>query len=152
MEEPSKVEELEKWEEQELEKTMELLREEDSQWEGRMKGRRQGGNKSSIGINGGGKRVTKEPPGGRRRKKLRFSLVEDDWGGMKTTSNMKGGSKEDSREDQIAVMEGAAEQPSMGAIATTRPEGGEAAPSTECGQAQQHPYSSVGGGDSRHLE
>ena len=71
VEEPSKVEELEKWEEQELEKTMELLREKDSQWEGRMKGRRQEGTRSSIAISGGGKRATKEQPGGRRRKKLK---------------------------------------------------------------------------------
>ena len=146
VEEPSKVEELEKWEEQELEKTMELLREEDKQWEGRMRGRRHEGTKSSSTAHGGGKRATREPPGGRRRKKLKFSLVEDDWGIMKTTSDLEEGSKADSREDQTVLEEGATDQPWMGAIATTRTEGGGATQNTECGQAQQHSFSSLGGG------
>ena len=125
---------------------MELLREEDIQWEGRMKGRRHEGTRSSITVHGGGKRVTKEPPGGRRKKKLKFSLVEDDWGVMKTTSNLEEGSKEDSRGDQTVVVEGAAEQPWMGAIATTRSKGGGSTHNPECGQAQQHSFSSLGGG------
>ena len=43
------------------------------------------------------------------------------------------------------TVDGATEQPQWGALSTTRPDGTEATPQTECGQAQQPLLSILGG-------
>ena len=80
---------MEKWEEQEIEKTMDTLREEDRQWESKMKGKRSEVSKSSTAIYGGGKREGREQASSRRRKRLKFDLVEDDWRQWKTTDSQR---------------------------------------------------------------
>ena len=55
VEEPSKIEELGRWEEQEVERTMSTLREDDMLWERRKKGERSNISRSST-MSYGGKR------------------------------------------------------------------------------------------------
>ena len=50
--EPSRDKELERWEEQELEKAMEQLRQENSKWEDRIKGRRYEVTRNSLANQG----------------------------------------------------------------------------------------------------
>ena len=81
----SKVDELEKWEEQEVERAMTTLMEEDRLWERKKKGER---SETSLGGKRGGDR--EQAGTGRRRKNLKFDLLEDDWGQEKTTENEGG--------------------------------------------------------------
>ena len=87
----SKVDELEKWEEQEVERAMTTLMEEDRLWERKKKGERSETSRSYTVSLGGKRGGDREQAGtGRRRKNLKFDLLEDDWGQEKTTENEGG--------------------------------------------------------------
>ena len=146
VEEPSKIEELEKWEEEEVERAMTTLREEDMLWE-----------RSKIAMNstrsyGGkrGKRGDREQPiDGRRKKRLKYDLLEDDWGHRMTTCGQEwddalvepGGEREEEKEEPSSELpskiEGAAAE--MGANSHSSQGGPDDPPSTECGPAQSLP-------------
>ena len=88
-------------------------------------------------------RVGREQDGGRRRRKLRYDLVEDDWGQVKTTQNgekkdmepEENGSKDESRWKQSNMSEGATDPHGMGAISHPKPEAANAQPQTKSGSA-----------------
>ena len=66
---------------------MSILRKEDNLCKSRKNGWRSEVSRSSLVAQSGGKRVGREQDGGRKMKKLRYDLVEDDLGQVKTTQN-----------------------------------------------------------------
>ena len=108
---------------------MSILREEDNQWESTKNWRRLEVSTGSQVAQSGAKRIDREQDGWKRRKKLRYDLVEDDWGQVKTTQNgekkdmeaEENGSKDESRWEQSNMSEGAADPYGMGAISHAKP-------------------------------
>ena len=72
---------MERWEQVETETVGNILREEDVSWE-RRKSFRRTTNESLH--KGSSKRDAREQGGGKKRKKLKYDIVEDDWGARKT--------------------------------------------------------------------
>ena len=98
----SKVDELEKWEEQEVERAMTTLMEEDRLWERKKKGERSETSRSYTVSLGGKRGGDREQAGtGRRRKKLKFDLLKVDWGQEKTTKDKGGAHAIGSREKEL---------------------------------------------------
>ena len=78
MEEQDKIEELERWEQEEDRVLRETLREEDAVWE-RSKSNRKT-DEGSLVMGSSTKRGSKGNLNKGSRKKLRYEIVEEDWG------------------------------------------------------------------------
>ena len=94
VEEQDKARELEVLEEQELEEIRETLNDEDGSWEQIKNPARSDSARSSLGVGSSVKREKNgQGAGGRKRRRLKYDVVEDDWGALKeekTTSEGAG--------------------------------------------------------------
>ena len=95
MEEEKVIKELEQLDEQEDQEILEVLRENDNTWENRKTGRRAGEAREHLGKQlsqgSSSKRAGPSAQGRRRTKKLKYSVLEEDWGQEKTSYADEGG-------------------------------------------------------------
>ena len=80
VEEQDKIRELEKLEEQELAEVKVSLLEEDRSWEQAKNRERTRAARSTLTVGSSVKREGAPEGAGRKRKKLKYEIVEDDWG------------------------------------------------------------------------
>ena len=130
VEDQEKIRELEAMEEEELNSIKVSLMEEDSVWEQGKSVRRAEGIRSTLVPGSSVKREGVEQGAGRRRKRLKFDIVEDDWGALKTTPGPAttmddGGSKSRCKGANTITVN---QQEDMGAQPTLRLVSGAAAP------------------------
>ena len=95
VEEEKVIKELEQLDEQEDQEILEVLRENDNTWENRKTGRRAGEAREHLGKQlsqgSSSKRAGPSAQGRRRTKKLKYSVLEEDWGQEKTSYADEGG-------------------------------------------------------------
>ena len=94
VEEQDKIEEMEKLEEQELAEVKENLLEEDRSWEQAKGAARSRAARSTLTVGSSIKRGGTQEGIGRKRKKLKYEIVEDDWGEEAGTKTTPGGAGE----------------------------------------------------------
>ena len=91
VEEQDKIEEMEKLEEQELAEVKENLLEEDRSWEQAKGAARSRAARSTLTMGSSVKRGGAQEGVGRKRKKLKYEIVEDDWGESVEAKTTPGG-------------------------------------------------------------
>ena len=109
MEEQDKIEELERWEQEEDRVLRETLREEDAVWE-RSKSNRKT-DEGSLVMGSSTKRGSKGNLNKGSRKKLRYEIIEEDWGAKKTPKGAGGEPTPCSIDRQVRETEATEEPP-----------------------------------------
>ena len=121
MEEQDKARELEVLEEQELEEIRETLNDEDGSWEQIKNPARSDSARSSLGVGSSMKREKNgQGEGGRKRRRLKYNVVEDDWGALKEEKTTQEGAGSEKCGAEAKMSGGAAsDQPKLHSFENT---------------------------------